>query len=422
MANSIEINNDTILKLIVRSGTDAERQAITLDVGELGYTTDHKRLYVGDSITSGGNLVGNVFNGARTDITSFTGNPEPGDFAFNTDTLELYSFEGGDATNIDNWLVVGAVNAPYNTTLSAVGAKLTVGSLSAYNISNDALGNSLEIDDTGRVTLSSTVSAQNLIVAQETHLSESISISGISYTFPHSLEGDGFLRTNASGGLQWYSLNTLISAVSSSTLTVGDGLKLTVDGNTQTQVEILTSGEFALDTVHTPASFCVFQQSGAITRQFGIDSIVQVSRIDLINDGVNIRGYSPLPSNAVADYPGATGAYKINFTDIFNLPDADMDVEIKNGSYSYTSTYQTTSANPTYFYTLPALQYGYYFVPRVGSPGTFESVIVYFYADRMRNERTGDYTVSSKDSGGILTPGYSDTKTRFKIMLHADKT
>ena len=422
MANNIEINNDTILKLIVRSGTDAERQAITLDVGELGYTTDHKRLYVGDSITAGGNLVGNVFNGARTDITSFTDNPKPGDFAFNTDTLELYSFEGGDATNIDNWLVVGAVNAPYNTTLSAVGAQLTVGSLSAHNISNDALGNSLEVDDTGRVTLSSTVSAQNLTVAQETHLSESISISGISYTFPHSLKNDGFLKTNSSGELQWYTLNSLISTVSAATLTVGDGLQLTVGSVDATEVEILTGGGFTLDTVHTPASFCVFQQSGAITREYGIDSIEQVSRTQLNNDNVNIRGYTLLPSNAESDYPGATGAYKINFSDIYDLPDADMDVEIKNGSYSYTSAYQPTSANPTYFYTLPTLQYGYYFIPRVGNPGTFESVVVYFYADRMRNERTSDYRILSKDSGGILTPGYSDTKTRFKIMLYADKT
>ena len=52
------------MSLRIRRGTDAQRTSIVFDAGELIYTTDTKRLYVGDGITSGGtapeqNIVGN---------------------------------------------------------------------------------------------------------------------------------------------------------------------------------------------------------------------------------------------------------------------------------------------------------------------------------------------------------------------------
>ena len=42
MPNSIEILQNTLLKLIVRQGSDSDRKNILLDAGELGYTTDAK--------------------------------------------------------------------------------------------------------------------------------------------------------------------------------------------------------------------------------------------------------------------------------------------------------------------------------------------------------------------------------------------
>lgn len=49
-----------IIKLKIRRGTDAQRKQVALEQGELGYTIDTKRVYVGDGATAGGNLVGNV--------------------------------------------------------------------------------------------------------------------------------------------------------------------------------------------------------------------------------------------------------------------------------------------------------------------------------------------------------------------------
>ena len=49
-----------IVKLKLRRGTDAQRQAVTLEQGELGYTTDAKRVWVGDGFTVGGNNISNI--------------------------------------------------------------------------------------------------------------------------------------------------------------------------------------------------------------------------------------------------------------------------------------------------------------------------------------------------------------------------
>ena len=42
------------MSLRIRRGTDSQRQGITFDLGELVYTTDTKKLFVGDGVTSGG--------------------------------------------------------------------------------------------------------------------------------------------------------------------------------------------------------------------------------------------------------------------------------------------------------------------------------------------------------------------------------
>lgn len=46
--------NVSIVKVKVRRGTDAQRRQITLDQGELGFTTDFQRFFIGDGATVGG--------------------------------------------------------------------------------------------------------------------------------------------------------------------------------------------------------------------------------------------------------------------------------------------------------------------------------------------------------------------------------
>ena len=42
------------MSLRIRRGTETQRQSTTFDLGEIAYTTDTKKLYVGDGTTSGG--------------------------------------------------------------------------------------------------------------------------------------------------------------------------------------------------------------------------------------------------------------------------------------------------------------------------------------------------------------------------------
>jgi hypothetical protein len=65
--------NVDLIKLKIRRGTNTERQTVVFDQGELAYTTDTKRVFVGDSATLGGAVVGNKNFPPTTLKTSITG-------------------------------------------------------------------------------------------------------------------------------------------------------------------------------------------------------------------------------------------------------------------------------------------------------------------------------------------------------------
>ena len=95
-----------IVKLKLRRGTDAQRQSVVLEQGELGYTTDSKRVFVGDGFLSGGNTLGAknhppMYVGTRTDLAEAV----TGDLVYE-DNL-LYQLSGTDATMLSAWTFIG---------------------------------------------------------------------------------------------------------------------------------------------------------------------------------------------------------------------------------------------------------------------------------------------------------------------------
>lgn len=98
----MEILQNTIIQTLFRQGADSERQTITLKSGEPGFTTDTRRLYVGDGVTAGGILVGNIYKGEFTDVSTLVG-PTTGDLAFNETNNTLYVLKGPTATEISSW-------------------------------------------------------------------------------------------------------------------------------------------------------------------------------------------------------------------------------------------------------------------------------------------------------------------------------
>ena len=94
----------TIIKLKIRRGTDSQRKSVVLEQGELGYTTDTARVFVGDGTTSGGRPVGSVIHNPVSN--SFSRNTVAravqNDVVF-TGSL-MYQLTGTDYSNLSHWL------------------------------------------------------------------------------------------------------------------------------------------------------------------------------------------------------------------------------------------------------------------------------------------------------------------------------
>ena len=70
--------NISIVKLKVRRGSDAQRKTIVLDQGEIGFTLDTRRLFVGDGSTFGGQSVSNKNVGPFNNNSSLGPDSSPG--------------------------------------------------------------------------------------------------------------------------------------------------------------------------------------------------------------------------------------------------------------------------------------------------------------------------------------------------------
>jgi len=232
----IEILENTLLKLLVRRGTNYDRQQITLDSGELGYTTDTKRLFIGDGTTVGGTLVGNKYKGRASNITTLAP-VEIGDYAYDTDNFTFYVCISGTGNIAADWQQVATNNSVGNNTIQiAADAGLMVNRLSAGNIDTDALGEGITLDNiyptppgedsssgSGRITLSSSI-VTDTIIQKSTNASDyftlpsKLKINKVNYTFPGGApESNTFLQSNAAGELKWGNPNIITSGVAPTT-------------------------------------------------------------------------------------------------------------------------------------------------------------------------------------------------------------
>lgn len=221
---SIEILENTLIKLLVRRGTDADRKNITLNAGELGFTTDTERLYIGNGTTKGGLVVGNKYKGKAALVTSLA--PcVTGDYAFETDTNSLKVLQNGTGAQATDWLTVANLLSASDGTIT-IGAdnKIKVGILSAGNFSPDCLGNSLELSS-DKISLSSTIKVDAIM--QETvnatsflTLPSKLKINAVDYSFPGiGPTNNTFLKSDSSGNLNWEVPSVISTGVAPTTAT-----------------------------------------------------------------------------------------------------------------------------------------------------------------------------------------------------------
>lgn len=151
----MEILQNSILKLIVRQGSDSDRKSVILDSGELGYTVDTYRLFIGDGFLSGGNITGNLFRGIAPTITNASLWPSiKGDMAFASDSNKLYTVTSGVGNTLSSWTLIGGVYSSGSPEISiSSNNTITLNTLSANSISNDALSTPLTLSG-GRIRLS----------------------------------------------------------------------------------------------------------------------------------------------------------------------------------------------------------------------------------------------------------------------------
>ncbi len=157
-----------IVKLKIRRGTDSQRSTTILEQGELGYTNDYSRVWVGDGVTEGGSVIGNVTydsNQVRTTITAAT----KGDIVY--DEGKLYRLTSTTPSTQSDWEFIGTKVDPtfieYNAqneisiidsciTTTQIDSSIVLGT-GAINFS--AGGLSVNIDD---VTIENTNNALNV--------------------------------------------------------------------------------------------------------------------------------------------------------------------------------------------------------------------------------------------------------------------
>ena len=118
-------------KIKIRRGKDIDRKKVILDEGELGYTIDTKRTFIGDGSTYGGSAVGSKnFNvNSRTGATAAV----TGDFVF--DNNLFYCLTGTNYEVLSSWLNLAprtdntTLKYDTNNKLYVVPGSLTLGSV-----------------------------------------------------------------------------------------------------------------------------------------------------------------------------------------------------------------------------------------------------------------------------------------------------
>lgn len=91
---SFQVTDNTIVKILVRRGLESERQSTVLTEGELGYSIDTRRVFVGDGVSLGGTVVGNKYFGSTGFANDFTPFAQPGDTIFENNILKALGETG----------------------------------------------------------------------------------------------------------------------------------------------------------------------------------------------------------------------------------------------------------------------------------------------------------------------------------------
>ena len=266
-----------VIKLKIRRGTDADRKLIKLDQGELGFTTDTQRVFVGNGVDSGGVVVGNkvyapvnnTYNHLST-INAQVGDIQP---------LSGVSYQliGTDYTQLSNWSLF---SPRLNTTY--------------LKYSND---------QTGVLTLTP-ASIDSSVLSTTTLSSTTINFnsSKINVNYDTSIFGATTQLTILTGGIN---ANHISTSALGQGLTGGSGtlLKVDVDGTTigfaGNKLQLISSPVTALRVENLGLGFNTYYTTSGINIR---TVITGVSSDSLAIDGDGVLLFSSPPLTAVGTF------------------------------------------------------------------------------------------------------------------------
>ncbi len=270
MAKKIEILENTLLKLLVRRGDNQDRVNVTLSEGELGYTTDGKRLFIGDGATAGGIVVGNKWKGSVLDVSTIT-DAITGDYAFESTSNIFY------VRTETKWLSAGRILEAGDTTIDINDSNgtISVGTISGANVSVNALGNSIDLSS-NKISLSSTQIKTDRVsshTASHLKLPQNININSVDYQFPTGgLGGDNvFLRSDATGNLRWTTpeANATVYFNSSSVIPIGTIIPV-ASGSSVPSGYLLCNGQSIAGANYRDLSAVIGSQYGGNDTSFNL--------------------------------------------------------------------------------------------------------------------------------------------------------
>jgi hypothetical protein len=139
-----------VIKLKIRRGTNAQRKQVVLDEGELGYTIDTQRLYIGTGFVSGGMPASSRFYQPLSTYNSLTGlGAEVGDIASANNII--YQAIGENTNLISSWKNISPALDNYFFFYKPENNEITlkVNSISATYLDNYSLSSStIYLDNT----------------------------------------------------------------------------------------------------------------------------------------------------------------------------------------------------------------------------------------------------------------------------------
>ena len=266
-----------VIKLKIRRGTDADRKLIKLDQGELGFTTDTQRVFVGNGVDSGGVVVGNKVyapvNNTYNHLSTI--NAQVGDIQPLSDVS--YQLIGTDYTQLSNWSLF---SPRLNTTY--------------LKYSND---------QTGVLTLTP-ASIDSSVLSTTTLSSTTINFnsSKINVNYDTSIFGATTQLTILTGGIN---ANHISTSALGQGLTGGSGtlLKVDVDGTTigfaGNKLQLISSPVTALRVENLGLGFNTYYTTSGINIR---TVITGVSSDSLAIDGDGVLLFSSPPLTAVGTF------------------------------------------------------------------------------------------------------------------------